>query len=156
MRSSTAPPVYAPQEFSGFDTLSVVTFDLTEGVAVEQVVTVMSGGDTATHPPTASTWRAIAGSTGTTLTKRMVEGITTHIHRFDISGAGGAVYEASGSIDGFLLNQFAMSEHDGYLRVASTDMPTWWWRTDGTSRTAWTCWNGTAGATRCGVGGRSR
>ena len=124
---------YAPQEFSGFDTLSVVTFDLTEGVAVDQVATVMSGGDTVY----ASTDRLYVAShrwiDRDEAGEDDVEGITTHIHRFDISGAGGPVYEASGSVDGILLNQFAMSEHDGYLRVASTDMPTWWWRTDGTS-----------------------
>ena len=61
-------------------------------------------------------------------------GVTTHIHRFDVSGSDGPAYEASGSVDGFLLNQFAMSEHEGYLRVASTDTPVWgWWRQDGTS-----------------------
>ena len=124
---------YAPQEFSGFDTLSVLTFDLTEGVAVDQVATVMSGGDTVY----ASTDRLYVAShrwiDRDDADDEDVEGITTHIHRFDISGPGGPVYEASGSVDGYLLNQFAMSEHDGYLRVASTDMPTWWWRTDGTS-----------------------
>jgi len=43
------------------------------------------------------------------------------IHRFDISdGADRAIYEASGGVDGTLIDQFCMGEHDGYLRVAST------------------------------------
>ena len=115
---------YAPQEFSGFDTLSVLTFDLSDGPEVEQVATVMSGGDTVY----ASTDRLYVAShtwndPWNDAVDEDVEGVTTEIHRFDISGPDGAVYEASGSVDGFLLNQFAMSEHDGYLRVASTDRP---------------------------------
>jgi uncharacterized secreted protein with C-terminal beta-propeller domain len=29
-------------------------------------------------------------------------------------------------VPGYLLNQFALSEHDGVLRVASTETPLWW------------------------------
>ena len=46
---------------------------------------------------------------------------TTAIHRFGIGDAGPAVYRASGEVPGHLLNQFAMSEHDDRLRVATTD-----------------------------------
>ena len=45
---------------------------------------------------------------------------TTVIHAFDLSPADGAAYLASGSVDGTLLNQFAMSEFNGDLRVATT------------------------------------
>ena len=125
---------YAPQEFSGFGLLSVLTFDITEGIDVGSVATVMSGGDTVY----ASADRLYVANQRwidrTRFDEDDVEGITTHIHRFDIGGSDGAVYEASGSVDGFLLNQFAMSEHDGYLRVASTDMPAWWWREDRSSQ----------------------
>ena len=38
---------------------------------------------------------------------------------------------ASGEVEGFLLNQWAMSEHNGDLRVATTSEPDWWgWRDD--------------------------
>ena len=124
---------YTPQEFSGFDTLSVLTFDLAEGLDVGQVATIMSGGDTVY----ASTERLYVAShrwvDWDDADDEDVEGITTEIHRFDISGSDGPVYEASGSVDGFLLNQFAMSEHDGFLRVASTDRPNWWWQQQGSS-----------------------
>jgi uncharacterized secreted protein with C-terminal beta-propeller domain len=43
----------------------------------------------------------------------------TQIHKFDITGDS-AKYVASGTVDGTLLNQFAMSEWNGDLRVAST------------------------------------
>lgn len=52
--------------------------------------------------------------------------LETHIHKFTLDGAD-TVYEASGQVDGWVLNQFSMSEHEGYLRVATTDWNTWWW-----------------------------
>lgn len=47
----------------------------------------------------------------------------TRIHKFDISGAGRPQYVASGSVAGFLLNQYSMSEYDQALRVATTLQP---------------------------------
>ena len=51
----------------------------------------------------------------------------TYIHKFDITDTTRTRYLASGEVDGFLLNQFAMSEHESNLRIASTNVPTWWW-----------------------------
>ena len=46
----------------------------------------------------------------------------TRIHKFSLSGKESAVtYAASGSVPGWLLNQFSMDEHKGHLRVATTD-----------------------------------
>lgn len=50
----------------------------------------------------------------------------THIHQFTLN-AGNPVYVASGRVDGWLLNQFALSEHDGVLRVATTDEGRGFW-----------------------------
>lgn len=44
-----------------------------------------------------------------------------HIHKFELGGDGEPDYLASGRVDGWILNQFSFSEHDGYLRVATTD-----------------------------------
>ncbi len=62
----------------------------------------------------------------------------TFIHKFDIRDPKTSVYVGSGTIKGRLLNQFAMDEYEGYLRVASTvtervlapeTEPTpFWWR----------------------------
>src|SRR5439155_18196615 len=46
----------------------------------------------------------------------------TQIHKFDIS-APSAVYLASGTVDGTVLNQFSMSEYAGNLRIATTSGP---------------------------------
>lgn len=43
----------------------------------------------------------------------------TIIHKFNIEGMK-IGYAGSGEVEGSLLNQFSMDEHDGYLRVAST------------------------------------
>jgi uncharacterized secreted protein with C-terminal beta-propeller domain len=49
----------------------------------------------------------------------------TRIHKFDIRDPKRAVYVGSGEVPGFLLNQFSLSERDGYLRVASTLEAPW-------------------------------
>ncbi len=48
------------------------------------------------------------------------EPVHTSIHTFDLSGSSGAAYVASGDVGGTLLNQYSMSEHGGFLRVATT------------------------------------
>ena len=49
------------------------------------------------------------------------------VHKFALGDPKAPVrYVASGSVPGYLLNQFAMSEHDGHLRVATTELG-WWW-----------------------------
>ncbi|WP_043623616.1 beta-propeller domain-containing protein [Nonomuraea candida] len=45
----------------------------------------------------------------------------TEIHRFDVASPGAPKYVASGKVPGRLLNQYSLSEHDGHLRVATTD-----------------------------------
>ena len=52
---------------------------------------------------------------------------TTRIHRFELNGEK-TEYTASGEVDGYLHNQFSMSEHEGLLRVATT-YDDWWWGT---------------------------
>ena len=44
----------------------------------------------------------------------------TLIHQFRLDDGTGAAYVASGEVEGRLLNQFAMSEYEGDLRVATT------------------------------------
>jgi len=46
---------------------------------------------------------------------------STLVHRFDIAEDFETSYTGSGEVRGSLLNQFSMSEHRGYLRVATTD-----------------------------------
>ena len=51
--------------------------------------------------------------------------VRSAVHLFDIAtNEQAAIYKASGSVRGFILNQFSMSEKDGYLRLATTSG--WW------------------------------
>ncbi|GEN10737.1 Beta propeller domain-containing protein [Myxococcus fulvus] len=52
----------------------------------------------------------------------------SYIHKFDIREPARATYVGSGSVAGVLVNQFAMDEHEGVLRVATTVTT---WRTEG-------------------------
>ncbi len=54
--------------------------------------------------------------------------ILTQIHKFTFDQQSGvAVYQASGTAPGYVLNQFSMDEFEGKLRVATT-RPDWgWW-----------------------------
>jgi uncharacterized secreted protein with C-terminal beta-propeller domain len=53
------------------------------------------------------------------------ENARTQLHGFDITAPERPSYRASGAVDGTLLGQYAMSEHDGHLRVATTTGRTW-------------------------------
>jgi len=45
----------------------------------------------------------------------------TNIHVFDLASTKGSVeYLASGAVEGTVLNSYALSEHDGHLRIATT------------------------------------
>ena len=53
-------------------------------------------------------------------------GVTTAIHKFDISNPARTQYRGSGRVSGHLLSQWSLSEHRGVLRVVSTETPAWW------------------------------
>ena len=120
---------YVPQNFSGRDLASVLTADITGSLDPGAVTTVMSGADNIYASSdslyvTTQRWVDWWGIPEDAR-RREAENYTTDIHKFDITGPGGARYAASGTVDGFLLNQFSLSEHQGYLRVASTNQPSW-------------------------------
>ncbi|MEX2424426.1 MAG: beta-propeller domain-containing protein [Acidimicrobiia bacterium] len=130
--------VMAPNTFSGIDTLSLLTFDLTSGIGSWDDAGVVASG--ATMYATADStylatqrwmdWRIMTE----TEAADAADGFTTQIHKFDTSG-GTPRYVASGEVGGFLLNQFAMDEYDGDLRVASTTSPgDMWFSNDSESR----------------------
>ena len=56
----------------------------------------------------------------------VVEMVTTTIHRFDATDPLSVEYTGSGEVAGWLYSQWAMSEHDGVLRVASTTQSPFW------------------------------
>ncbi|MFP5330882.1 MAG: beta-propeller domain-containing protein [Acidimicrobiia bacterium] len=125
--------VMAPNTFSGIDTLSLLTFDVGAGIGTWADAGVVASG--ATMYATADSvylatqrwmdWRIMTEGEA----QDAADGFTTQIHKFDTT-AGVPAYVASGEVEGFLLNQFAMDEWNGDLRVASTTSPGDWWISD--------------------------
>lgn len=111
------------QVFSGLDMLTVLTIDMDRGLPEVDSDAVMTGAELVYASPRrlyVATQRWIPQSTP----DQDVRGGTT-IHEFDASDSGETTYRASGLVPGFLLNQWAMSERSGVLRVASSEAPTW-------------------------------
>lgn len=120
--------VRRPETFSGLGMLTVLTLDADSGVQPVDTDSVMTDGQLVYASPTGLyvatqqwfDWEEISQ------TGRGPERIETVIHKFATDEPKRTDYRASGTVRGTLLNQFAMSEHAGYLRVASTDQPAWW------------------------------
>jgi uncharacterized secreted protein with C-terminal beta-propeller domain len=115
--------LYRPADASRYNILSVVHFDLDSGES--DATGVMSDG-----------WTVYASKDNLYVAQSSwwswwgwgdVE-MQSYIHRFHLGGGEAPTYDGTGVVDGWLYDQFAMSEHDGYLRVATTDVD-WWWGT---------------------------
>lgn len=102
--------VEQPADFSGFGFLSVLTVDLTQPLGTPVTTSVLADGQT-----------VYASAESLYVATTELEGDRTTLHRFDITGTGAATWLASGEVPGRLLNQFSMSEHEGRLRVATTE-----------------------------------
>jgi hypothetical protein len=115
--------VYHPAETSTPNLLSVLHFDLDEGEA---------GGALSGTAVMADGWTVYASEDNLYVAQTSWWwfwgwgdlDLSTRIHRFQLDGEN-TVYEATGEVDGWLLNQFSMSEYDGHLRAATTDI-NWW------------------------------
>lgn len=46
-------------------------------------------------------------------------GPVSHLHRFELAEDGRPLYDAMATVEGWVLNQFSISEYDGYIRVAT-------------------------------------
>ncbi|MGE0796572.1 MAG: beta-propeller domain-containing protein, partial [Acidimicrobiia bacterium] len=128
--------VYAPTEFSGFGMLTVLTVDPTDP-RPDGTTTVVADGETVYASTgrlyvATNRWETVPagggepGSGTATIepgspVTRPAPDVHTLVHSFDIRGDEPARYLVSGRVRGTLLNQFSMSEHEGDLRVATTD-----------------------------------
>lgn len=118
-----------PGDYSGLSTLSVLTVDLTQSLALGKGVGVFAEGETVyaskenlyvtTTPWRPEIWSAdpIEGGTG--------EGFTSYVHKFSLADMVKAEYVASGSVRGRVRSQWSLSEHAGDLRLATTDQLGW-------------------------------
>ena len=139
--SATAPlfecgDVSYPGDFAGLGTVSVLTIDAEAGLPAVDTDTVMTDGHTV-YASAESLYVAtekvenpgggVIGSVGravvpdTDVIAPPVFSPDTAIHRFDVTSPDETAYAASGEIPGRILNEWSLSEHDGYLRVAATE-----------------------------------
>ncbi|MDQ3106790.1 MAG: beta-propeller domain-containing protein, partial [Actinomycetota bacterium] len=118
-RLSDCGDVQRPEVFSGIGMLSVVTVDA-EDPRPGPAATVIGAGEIVY----ASAERLYVTSTAFTScppNANCAAAGDTDIHAFDIRDKVRTTYDASGRVKGHLLNSYSMSEHDGVLRVATTD-----------------------------------
>jgi hypothetical protein len=138
--------VSRPATYSGANLLTVLTFDLTsdalgsgDGVSIVADGNTVYGTDTSLYVAGDERWLAeTAASAGRGMpaegAARTPGGAATaqqtDIYRFDITSPGPPRFAAGGSVPGYLIDQYALSEWQGYLRVATTT-GTSWARADG-------------------------
>jgi uncharacterized secreted protein with C-terminal beta-propeller domain len=120
--------VRRPEGFSGLGMLTVLTVDVAKGLEPVDSTAVMTDARIV-YASQAGLYVA---------TERWAErpeanaptdeqpGVTTQLHKFDISSPARTVYKGTGSVPGFLLSQWSLSEFGGVLRVVSTETPAWW------------------------------
>ncbi|PWK81996.1 putative secreted protein with C-terminal beta-propeller domain [Lentzea atacamensis] len=115
------PNISHPAVHSATSMLTVLTFELSGQLGTGQPVSIVADGDTVYGTDRnlyiADDHRLLPELPGKPTVQRP---ITTAIHQFDISQAGPPKHVASGDVNGTLLNQYSLSEHDGVLRVATT------------------------------------
>ncbi len=117
--------VSRPAAYSGASMLTVLTVDLAGRLGTGDPVGVVADGDVVYGTATslyvaAQEWPATADGPLRGPARPRARPQRTEVHKFDLPGAGRPRYAASGSVSGWLLNQYALSEHDGRLRVATT------------------------------------
>jgi uncharacterized secreted protein with C-terminal beta-propeller domain len=102
-----------PEAFSGLDTVALSSFDMGSALQSRQTVGLIAGGQQIYATGT-STY------VSTTQWSRDGSPTKTSVHKFSTLQSGASTYKGSGEVPGTLLNQYAMSEYKGVLRVAST------------------------------------
>ncbi len=113
---------HLPMDFSGFGTIGVLTVDANDDFALTDSLGVVTDGQTVYASTERLTVATPQYPEWDPQTGEAVDGdkITTALHTFDITDSSRTEYVASGEVEGTMLNQYSMSEHDGYLRVAVT------------------------------------
>lgn len=120
--------VRRPPIFAGLGLLAVTTLDLAKGLAPVDSTAIMTDGRII-YASTGSLYVATERWSARPLPAAPTQapsGVTTQIHAFDISDPLKTSYLGSGTVPGYLLRQWSLSEFQGVLRVVSTDSPAWW------------------------------
>jgi hypothetical protein len=125
-RAAACHDVARPRAFAGLGMLTVLTLDLDRGLDPVDTDAVFAGGDLAYASADKLYVATQRWNDWAVDQQGPPPPVTTDLHAFDVSRAGETDYAGSGSVPGYLLGQWSMSEHRGFLRVASTEEPVWW------------------------------
>jgi len=110
-----------PANYTGSSMLTVLSVDLTRELSLENTVTITADGNvvygTAESLYIANDLRYAATALEDASASTALH---TELYKFDTTGSGAPRYVAAGTVPGWLLNQYALSEYDGHLRVATT------------------------------------
>ncbi|HWB22820.1 MAG TPA: beta-propeller domain-containing protein [Gaiellaceae bacterium] len=145
-----------PVQFSGLGMLTVLTIDLSQGLTPVDSTAIMTDGRIVYASPTSLyvTTESWASRPDPSSPTDAPSSVTTTINKFDISSPTKTVYMGSGTVQGYLLDQWSMSEFQGVLRVVSTDAPAWWGSSGDTQSYLTTLGQGNGGLVQLGrVGG---
>ncbi len=113
-----------PTAFAGLDLLTVLTVNFDDGLFNVDRDAVMAGAQVV-YASEGSLYVASTKSLDLDAPADIPRRMVTEIHRFDATKAGETTYVGSGTVPGFVLNQYALSEFAGDLRVATTEVPQW-------------------------------
>ena len=119
-----------PEEFAGLGITSILTFDAERGLQPVDSFGLVTDSQTVYASTDAiyiatqkwQDWNVVPELQR----DQMAEMVTTTIHRFDASDPASVEFTGSGEVAGWLYSQWAMSEHEGVLRVASTTQSPFW------------------------------
>jgi len=114
---------------TGISTLLVTTLRPAAGLAALDSTAVTSDGELVYASPSrlyvaTSRWGTVGPAAGE-LARPAAAEATTQVHAFDTSQPDRTGYVGSGEVAGYLYGRWAMSEHEGHLRVATTSSPPW-------------------------------
>jgi len=116
--------VQLPAQYSGTAMLSLLTFDLNEPALSDgDPVTIVADGQTvyangtSLYVANGNQWLGWPRAGVAALPQFAHQ---TDLYQFDIAGTGTPAYVAGGTVAGWVINQYALSEWNGHLRVATT------------------------------------
>ncbi|AVT40045.1 beta-propeller domain-containing protein [Plantactinospora sp. BB1] len=120
-----------PAVYSGTSLVTLLSFDLNAaGLGDGDPVAVAADGDTVysngsrLYLASDQRWRVLPALTADDRAPDPKDE-QTDVYQFDISGSDRPRYVTAATVPGWLINQYALSEWDGHLRVATTSGRTW-------------------------------
>jgi hypothetical protein len=122
--------VSRPATYSGAQLLTVLTFNLASGalgtgggVTIAADGSIVYGTSSGLYVASDTRWQLMPATYGAAVAE--VQHPRAYVYRFDLTQSGPPRFAAGGSVPGYLLGQYSLSEWDGYLRIATTTGTSW-------------------------------